>query len=149
MRIGSSIRALATVGLAAVLVFAATSPAAAARPDRTAPSQPTNLRATAVTHTTITVAWSPSTDNVGVRSYTLWVEGLYLGVVSVNYPQTTATWSLGLRPGRTYTVRVQAWDAAYNGSALATLNVTQFRTLRRRPCQVDCRSPLSPPRRRC
>jgi hypothetical protein len=125
MLIRSLARTLAGVGLAAAMVAAVAGPATAAtRPDRTAPSQPTNVRATAVTHTSITVAWNPSTDNVAVRDYTFWVDGLGLGVVSVRHPQTTATWAVALRPGRTYTVSVRAWDAAFNGSATASLNVT-------------------------
>ncbi len=82
--------------------------------DRTAPSQPTGLRVTAVTQTSVSLAWNPSTDNVGVRSYSLWGEGLS-GVVSAAHPQTAATWS-GLRPGQTVTFRVTAFDANYNGS---------------------------------
>jgi hypothetical protein len=62
----------------------------------------------------VTLAWNPSTDNVGVRSYSLWHEGLN-GVVSVAHPQTTATWT-GLRPGQTLTFRVTAFDAMYNAS---------------------------------
>jgi chitodextrinase len=83
-------------------------------PDRTPPSQPTNLHVTAVTQTSVTLAWNPSTDNVGVRSYSLWGEELD-GVVSVEHPQTTATWS-SLRPGQTVTFRVTAFDAHYNAS---------------------------------
>jgi chitodextrinase len=83
-------------------------------PDRTPPSQPTNLHVTAVTQTSVTLAWNPSTDNVGVRSYSLWGEELD-GVVSVEHPQTTATWS-SLRPGQTVTFRVTAFDARYNAS---------------------------------
>ena len=82
--------------------------------DRTPPTQPANLRVTAVTQTSVSLAWAPSTDNVGVTSYSLWGEGLS-GVVSVAHPQTTGTWS-GLRPGQTVTFRVRAFDARYNGS---------------------------------
>src|SRR5262245_47054664 len=82
--------------------------------DRTPPSQPTGLRVIAVTQTSVTLAWNPSTDNVGVVSYSLWGEGLS-GVVSVAHPQTTGTWS-GLRPGQTVTFRVRAFDARFNGS---------------------------------
>jgi Fibronectin type III domain len=117
-------RSIATLGLAVTLVLAAAAPVSAARFDRTPPSQPADLHAVTVTHTSISVAWSPSTDNVGVRSYTMWVDGLGLGVVSVEHPLTSATWSVGLRPGQTYTVLVRAWDAAYNGSTAATLTVT-------------------------
>jgi chitodextrinase len=91
--------------------------------DRTPPSTPTNLRVTALTQTSATIAWDPSTDNVGVRSYSLWAEGLS-GVQSVLAPQTTATWA-GLQPGTAYTFRVSAFDAQYNASSpSAPLTVT-------------------------
>ena len=60
------------------------------------------------------LAWNPSTDNVAVRSYSLWGEGLS-GVVAVAHPETTATWS-ALRPGQMVTFRVTAFDAQYNAS---------------------------------
>jgi chitinase len=61
---------------------------------------------------------------VAVTQYTVSVDGLGLGVVSVPHPQTTGTWSLGLRPNTAYTIAVQAWDARYNGSAVARVPVT-------------------------
>lgn len=119
--------ARAAVCIAALAGLTLTGPEAGAarpRPDRTPPSAATNLRVTAVTQTSVSFAWNPSTDNVGVTSYSLWPDGLGIGVVSVAHPQTTGTWSTGLRPGQTYTFRVRAFDAAYNGSADATVTVT-------------------------
>jgi chitodextrinase len=106
----------------AAFVIAGAVPAAAVRVDRrppptvdrTPPSQPTGLRVTAVTQTSVSLAWNPSSDDVGVRSYSLWGEGLS-GVVSVTHPQTAATWS-SLRPGQAVTFRVTAFDANYNAS---------------------------------
>lgn len=125
------IRIVAVLGVVAVLGLAGTAPAAATRPPRggdlTPPSQPGDLRVTAVTSTSVSVAWSPSVDNVGVTHYTVSVEGLGLGVVVVTHPATTGTWSLGLRPGTPYTIAVQAWDARYNGSAVARVPVTTAR----------------------
>src|SRR5829696_46688 len=91
-------RLTACVAAAAVLSVSVASNADAKKPqpqpvgDRIAPSQPTGLHVIAVTATSVTLAWNPSTDNVGVRSYSLWGEGLD-GVVSVDHPQTTATWT--------------------------------------------------------
>lgn len=122
------IRIATTLGAAAVLGLAYAAPAAATRPrggdDVTPPSQPGNLHVTAVSQTSVTVAWSPSVDNVAVTHYTVSVEGLGLGVVVVTYPETTGTWSLGLHPDTTYTIAVQAWDARYNGSAVARVLAT-------------------------
>ena len=114
--------AVAIVALPIVLA----APASAGRPDRpprppvdgTPPTQPTNLHVTEVSQTSVTLAWNASTDNVAVRSYSLWGEGLS-GVVSVTHPQTTATWS-GLRPGQTVTFHVSAFDANYNASTPST-----------------------------
>jgi hypothetical protein len=75
-----------------------------------------------VSQTSVALAWNPSTDNVGVVSYSLWGEGLS-GVVSVRHPQTTGTVS-GLRPGQTVTFRVAAFDAGFNGSASSSVTVT-------------------------
>jgi chitodextrinase len=112
-------RLAACVAAAAVLSAGVASHADARKPqppaDRTPPSQPTGLHVTAVTQTSVTLAWNPSTDNVGVRSYSLWGEGLD-GVVSVDHPQTTATWTRLLRPGQTVTFHVTAFDAMLNAS---------------------------------
>jgi cellulose 1,4-beta-cellobiosidase len=118
MRLRSFVRVAACV-LVVVVIAVVAGAAASAKPrppapDRTPPTQPTNLRVTAVTQTSVTLAWNASTDNVGVRSYSLWGEELS-GVVSATHPQTTATWS-NLRPGQTVTFRVTAFDANYNAS---------------------------------
>jgi chitodextrinase len=112
-----SVRSFLRVAVAAALVLAAAAQAGAAAPrrDRTPPSAPTNLRVTAVSETSVSLAWNPSTDNVGVTTYSLWGEGLS-GVQSATHPQTSATWS-PLRPGQTVTFRITAFDAQYNASA--------------------------------
>jgi chitodextrinase len=69
----------------------------------------------------VTVAWTASTDNVKVVSYTVWAPNGPLTTVAD--PQTTATLT-GLRPGTAYQIRVRAFDAAYNGSADAVVDVT-------------------------
>ena len=117
-------RVAACIAAAATMSAGVASPVDAAkkpRPpaptvDQTPPSQPTGLHVTAVTETSVTLAWNPSTDNVGVVSYSLWHEGLD-GVVSVNHPQTTATWTRMLGPGQTLTFHVTAFDARFNASA--------------------------------
>jgi hypothetical protein len=118
MSVRSSVRIAGCALAALALSIAIAAPASADRRpapvDSTPPTQPTNLRVTAISQTSVTLAWAPSTDNVGVRSYSLWGEGLS-GVVSAAHPVTTATWS-SLRPGQTMTFRVTAFDAQYNAS---------------------------------
>src|SRR5829696_5357294 len=112
------LRASTCVVLAAALTVAGASAAGArprTQPDHTAPSTPTDLRVTAVTHTSVSLAWNPSTDNSSTFYYIVWAPGLP-GVIRVDHPQTTVT-ATGLAPGQAYEFRVQAWDAAYNSSA--------------------------------
>jgi chitodextrinase len=121
MRTRMFVRIAASV-LVIVAVAVAVGAPASARPrpkpppsaDTTPPSKPTNLLVTAVTQTSVSLAWTASTDNVGVMTYSLWGEGL-TGVVSSPHPQTSGTWT-GLRPGQTVTFRVTAFDARYNPS---------------------------------
>jgi chitodextrinase len=110
-----SVRSFLRAAIAVALVLAI-APAASSAPrrDRTPPTAPAGLRVTAVSQTSVSLAWSPSTDTVGVTSYSLWAEGLS-GVQSVAHPQTSATWS-SLRPGQTVTFRVTAYDAQFNAS---------------------------------
>ena len=67
-------------------------------PDTTAPSQPSNLRVVAATATSVTIAWNPATDNVGVGGY-----GLYRGSSQVGQTQQATASYTGMRdrvPGR-------------------------------------------------
>ncbi len=100
---------------AGMLVVAATlgaSTAGAVR-DRTPPTTPTNLRITATTETSVSLAWNRSTDN----SNNFWycVQRSFSGCVRVNPPQTTMTWPR-LAPNTTHTFSVYAVDAAGNRS---------------------------------
>jgi len=112
------LRASTCVVLAAALTVAGASAAGArprTQPDHTAPSTPTDLRVTGLAHTSVSLAWNPSTDNSSTFWYIVWAPGLS-GVIRVDHPQTTVT-ATGLAPGQAYEFRVQAWDAAYNSSA--------------------------------
>ena len=102
------------VAAATIPIATASSAVASGRTDRTPPTQPTNLRVTAVTQTSVSLAWNPSTDNVGVSGYILSREG-HPGVLYAWPPQTTMTWSF-LQPGQTVTFQVVAFDAQSNTS---------------------------------
>lgn len=89
--------------------------------DHVAPSAPANLRATANTFTSISLAWDASTDNVGVTGYTLSRNG------SVIYSGTALSYTDNggptvLTSGTTYTYTITAKDAANNTSTATTLN---------------------------
>ncbi|MFK7924694.1 MAG: SdiA-regulated domain-containing protein [Bacteroidia bacterium] len=78
-------------------------------PDNIAPTQPINLVSPAQTATSVDLAWTASTDNVGVVGYYIYVDGvLYDSVASTN-----AT-VYGLAFNTFYTFQVAAYDAAGN-----------------------------------
>jgi len=98
-----------------VFVFAAASPAK--RPpspgDKQAPTTPTNLRITASSDTSVSLAWNASTDNSTNWWYCVQVDGS--GCRRVDPPTTTFTQS-NLIPDRTRIWTVYAIDAAGNRS---------------------------------
>jgi chitodextrinase len=79
--------------------------------DAQPPSAPPNERYTGVTQSTISLAWDPSTDNVSVAGYSLFLNNVKVATTT----QLSYTFS-GLTCGTTYTVSVQAFDAAGNSS---------------------------------
>jgi chitodextrinase len=98
------------VAMLATLFGAALSAQSPRLPDRTPPTAPTNLVATATTETSVTLAWGPATDNSGRFSYLICCAG-----TTVTVSQTVTTHTLtGLQPGKTYILRVYAKDAAGN-----------------------------------
>jgi len=78
--------------------------------DRTPPTAPTGLVVAAVTEHSATLAWGPSTDNLGSFSYVICCAGTTV-VVSQTVTSNTLE---GLKSGQTYTFRVYARDAAGN-----------------------------------
>jgi chitodextrinase len=120
----SRIRSVGALGVAVALccgLLMLAAPASAAR-DRTAPTTPSNLRITASTPSSVSLAWNASTD----RS-TFWycVQTNGDGCIRVNPPRTTLTYP-GLPPNRTTTFSVYAIDAAGNRSANS--NTVSFTT---------------------
>jgi chitodextrinase len=83
--------------------------------DGTAPSVPAGLTATAATPTRVNLAWSASTDNIGVTGYKIYRGGTYVTTV------TALTWTdTGRSPGTAYSYQVSAIDARSNESAKST-----------------------------
>jgi chitodextrinase len=99
--------------------------ALAAPTDRKAPTAPRNLRVTAMTAYTVSLAWEPSTDNSGRVRYQIccanagsqWVEG----------PASSAVYRSGLEANRTFTLRIWAVDPSGNWSQPS--NAVTFTTL--------------------
>jgi chitodextrinase len=75
------------------------------------PTPPRNLRVVDVTSTCVSLAWDPSSDNVGVVGYDVYVDGRLYATTPV--PSITIC---GLTPATTYTISVAARDAAGNVS---------------------------------
>jgi hypothetical protein len=87
--------------------------------DTTPPSAPANLTATATTQNSVSLSWSASTDNVAVAGY-----GVYRNGSLVSTTTTTSSTVSGLACATSYTLAVDAYDAAGNRSAKATLTTT-------------------------
>ncbi|RPH27225.1 MAG: fibronectin type III domain-containing protein, partial [Bacteroidales bacterium] len=81
--------------------------------DIVAPSAPTNLAASSVAQTSLTLSWTASTDNVGVTGYDVYRGGTTL----VGSSATTSLNVTGLTANTTYSFTVKAKDAAGNVSA--------------------------------
>ncbi|WP_111708595.1 endonuclease [Lutibacter citreus] len=89
-------------------------------PDTEAPTAPTNLTASNITNTTVDLNWTVSTDNVGVTSYEIFVDGS-------SYATSTAasTTLTGLTIDTMYDITVYAKDAFGNTSTVSnTENIT-------------------------
>lgn len=83
-------------------------------PDTTAPTVPQDLTA-AADHTTVSLQWQPSTDDVGVAGYTLRRTGD--GETLDRDTAATSFTDVGLEPRTEYTYTVAAYDEAGNTSA--------------------------------
>jgi glucose/arabinose dehydrogenase len=80
--------------------------------DVTPPTAPTRLHATGTTANSVSLAWTASTDNVGVAGYDIYRGGQQVGQST----GSTATIG-GLAPSTSYSFTVKAYDAAGNLSA--------------------------------
>lgn len=80
--------------------------------DTQAPTAVTGLNVSGKTSSSISLAWNASTDNVGVASYSVYMNGSLKTTVS----STSATVS-GLNPSTSYSFYVVAKDAAGNSSS--------------------------------
>ncbi len=90
-------------------------------PDTQAPSVPANLTAPSATSSSISLAWSASTDNVGVTGYqVLRAPGASGGTFTqIATPASNSFVDSGLAASSTFRYRVRARDAAGNTSAVS------------------------------
>lgn len=79
--------------------------------DTQAPTAPLNLTVSSVGSNNIAVQWTAATDNVGVTSYDIYVNGELMGSTS-----STSTNIANLNPLTTYSIYIIAKDAAGNVS---------------------------------
>ncbi|MGE0480024.1 MAG: fibronectin type III domain-containing protein [Phycisphaerae bacterium] len=100
-----------TIALLASLITCST--AWAAPRDRTPPTTPTNLHVTAVSPTSVSLAWSPSSDDSGSFFYVLYANNAVVANASMTATTTTLT---GLNPSTAYTFLIRARDQALNWS---------------------------------
>ena len=113
-----------TIGSFAVLLALLISATALGgpKPDKIPPTTPTNLQVTAVSPTSVSLSWSPSTDNSGMFFYVLYANNT--AVANASMSATTATLT-GLNSSTTYKFKIRARDLAMNWSGYSnTVTVT-------------------------
>ncbi len=93
--------------------------------DATPPSVPSGLSPTVISLSQINLAWTASTDNVGVAGYKIFRNGSQVGTSTVTNFQNT-----GLSASTTYNYSVTAYDAAGNNSSpSASVSATTSATI--------------------
>nr|WP_162257870.1 MULTISPECIES: discoidin domain-containing protein [unclassified Kitasatospora] len=83
--------------------------------DTQPPTVPTGLRTTAVTATSVALAWDTATDDTGVTGYQVYRDGAQLGTAT-----GTAYTDTSVAPASSHSYTVKARDAAGNTSAAGT-----------------------------
>ncbi|AGK52336.1 glycosyl hydrolase family 18 protein [Bacillus sp. 1NLA3E] len=123
---------LSTIFLLFISCFTSFRIVEAAKVDKTAPTAPTNLLATGVTETTISLGWNSSTDNVAVTSYDVYQDNRLIGTVS-----STQYVVKNLVSNTTYSFYITARDAKGNlSNASNTIKVTTNKLMIDLPPQV-------------
>ncbi len=115
------VRAVDAAGNASAVSNAVTATTQAGGGDVQPPSAPSNLTAPATTASSISLAWSASTDNTGVTGYQiLRAPGTSGGTFTqVGTSTTTSFTNSGLTANTTFRYQVRAVDAAANASAVS------------------------------
>ncbi|PTO40365.1 chitinase [Enterococcus mundtii] len=88
--------------------------------DVEAPSIPTNVAATTINATEVTLSWTASTDNQRVAGYFVYRDGQLVG-----QPRTPSFTDTGLTPDTQYTYTIKAFDASNNVSSASQPVIVQ------------------------
>ena len=99
--------------------ISASTSACSPAPDTQAPTAPSGLVASGQTQTQITLGWNASSDNVGVTGYSRYLNGTL-----VSSATGTSFNFTGLTCGTTYTLAVDAYDAAGNRSTRPSISAS-------------------------
>ena len=89
--------------------------------DNVAPSKPTGLSASGISHAAINLKWNSSTDNIGVTGYSLFINDKKVGYKMV---QDTVFVFTDLVPSTPYEFKIVAYDYAGNSSESSSITVT-------------------------
>ena len=81
-------------------------------PDTQPPSKPQNLTIVNKTEQSLFFKWSPSSDNLGVAGYKIWINDALTEIT-----ESTNILISGLTAGKTYSIAVSAFDEALNESS--------------------------------
>ncbi|WP_342428990.1 cellulase family glycosylhydrolase [Paenibacillus sp. FSL L8-0158] len=84
--------------------------------DNTPPTAPSGLTSSSISHTTVSLEWTESTDNVGVAEY-----DIYNGSNLIGSSSSTSFIVTGLTANMAYSFYVKARDAAGNASAASNV----------------------------
>ena len=118
----SRVHFFATTTLVTLLVLFASAFVAPAGQDRSAPTKPGNFRITAKTPFSVSLAWTPASDNS--RDFTYPLASSAGGAVILPKTATSYTWTSGLYPAKSYQFVIFARDAAGNTSGSVGLVTT-------------------------
>ena len=99
--------------------ISASTSACSPAPDTQAPTAPAGLAASGQTQTQITLSWNASSDNVGVTGYSRYQNGTL-----VSSGTGTSFNFTGLTCGTSYTLAVDAYDAAGNRSTRPSISAS-------------------------
>jgi Fibronectin type III domain len=114
--------ACAALAVLAVADPASSAPRAGKGVDKMPPSVPANVRISAATEDSISLAWSASTDNSGsLHHYVTCYSGITIAAGGCLWgpPDPPAKTITGLVPGKEFSFRVKAVDASGNESELS------------------------------